>query len=355
MSNIQEYKCPACGGALEFSSALQKLKCPYCDTVYEVSAFEDEPAEPDVQHPQGEGGTWEENEIKGLSVYICQSCSGEIIGDETMGATSCPYCGNRIVVKGTFAGDLRPEWIIPFQLDKEAAKKAYHKHISGKKLLPGSFRDENHIDKIQGVYVPFWLFDCDADAEISYKAERRKEWRDSRYRYVETTTYEAVRNGTLGFEQIPVDGSKKMPDDLMDSIEPFDYQGMKPFRASYLAGYLADRYDVSADDCIGRAESRIKSSVETAFAETVTGYNRVHVKDSSVQVINDKAHYVLLPVWLLNTTWQGKPYLFAMNGQTGKMVGDLPVSRGAFWRWWAIYAAAITAAVTAVMSLAAAL
>lgn len=256
-----------------------------------------------------------------------------------MAATSCPFCDNPIVMMGQFAGALKPDLVIPFKLDKKAAKEGLKKHLTGKRLLPKIFKDQNHIDEIKGIYVPFWLFDTNVDATVSYRATKVRMWSDSDYDYTETSHFMVHRGGSIGFENVPVDGSTKMADDLMESIEPFNISGAVDFQTAYLAGYLADKYDVTAEQSIERANKRVKHSTEEAFAETVKGYATVTTDNSSVQFHGGKAKYALYPVWLLNTTWNGNKYTFAMNGQTGKFVGDLPVDKGAAARWTVMLAA----------------
>lgn len=234
---------------------------------------------------------------------------------------------------GQLSGALKPDYVIPFKLDKKAAKAALQKHYGGKKLLPKVFKDQNHIDEVKGVYVPFWIFDVDADANIRYKATRVRTWSDSDYDYTETSYFSIARGGSIGFEHVPVDGSSKMADDLMESIEPFDFSKAVDFQTAYLAGYLADKYDVDAEQGINRANERIKKSTEDAFASTVQGYTSAMPEASSVRLHNGRAKYALYPVWLLNTTWNGQKYTFAMNGQTGKLVGDLPLDKGAYKKW----------------------
>ena len=349
MAELQ-YKCPCCGGQIEFDSASQNMKCPYCDTEYEVEtlkSFDDV-----LNKEQGDNMTWETNagtewaegETDGMRVYSCNSCGGEIVVDATTAASSCPFCDNPVVMMGQFTGALKPDYVIPFKLDKEAAKKALKKHYEGKRLLPKVFKNENHIDEIKGVYVPFWLFDADADANVRYKATRIRCWSSGDYDYTETSFYSVLRAGNVGFERVPVDGSTKMADDLMESIEPFDFKDAVDFQTAYLSGYLADKYDVDSEQSITRANDRIKRSTENAFASTVQGYSSVIPEHTSIQLQNGKAKYALYPVWLLNTTWKGKKYTFAMNGQTGKFVGDLPVDKGAYKRWLFGLTAAISAA-----------
>ncbi len=339
MQTLQEYKCPCCGGAIAFDSTLQKMKCPYCDTEFEMEAlkgYDDELQGDQADKMEWEtaaGRDWQEGETEGLRSYVCKSCGGEIVGDETMAATSCPFCGNPVVMMGQFSGTLKPDLVIPFKLDKNAAKTGLQKHLTGKRLLPKIFKDQNHIDEIKGIYVPFWLFDTDVDAQVRYRATKIRTWSDSNYNYTETRHFMVHRGGSVGFEHVPVDGSSKMADDLMESIEPYDFSEAIDFQTAYLVGYLADKYDVTAEESIDRANERIKRSTEQAFAGTVKGYSTVRAESSSIQLCGGKALYALYPVWLLNTTWNGEQYTFAMNGQTGKFVGDLPVDKAAAARW----------------------
>ena len=337
MATSIEYKCPACGGAIEFNSSVQKMKCPYCDSEFDMEVLEaldeeNKNAESDSMDWDTTAGTeWDQDETDGIKVYVCNSCGGEIVADETTAATSCPYCDNAVVFSGNVSGSLKPDLVIPFKIDKKAAKEGLKKHIHGKKFLPKSFKDENHIDEIKGIYVPFWLFDADTTAHINYKATRISHWSDTKYNYTKVSTYRVRRGGKISFTHVPVDGSSKMADDLMESIEPFKFDDAVDFQTAYLAGYLADKYDVGPDESIGRANERIKKSTEEAFAATVTGYNSVTTENSSVHLENGMAKYALYPVWILNSTWEGQKYTFAMNGQTGKFVGDLPVDKKAFW------------------------
>ena len=350
MAGLQEYKCPCCGGAIAFDSKIQKMKCPYCDTEFEMDALKGYDAElqneqtDDMEWDTSAGSECQEGETDGLRTYVCKSCGGEIVGDANMAATSCPFCDNPIVMMGQFAGALKPDLVIPFKLDKKAAKEGLKKHLTGKRLLPKIFKDQNHIDEVKGVYVPFWLFDTDVDAQVRYRATKVRTWSDEDYRYTETSYYMIHRGGSVGFEHVPVDGSSKMPDDLMESVEPYDYSDALDFQTAYLAGYFADKYDVTAEESIDRANQRVRRSTEDAFASTVQGYATVNAESSSVQFHGGKAKYALYPVWLLNTTWNGEKYTFAMNGQTGKFVGNLPLDKSAATKWTVGLAVALSAA-----------
>ncbi len=341
MAEMLEYKCPSCGGAIEFDSRLQKMKCPYCNTELEVETLKALDEDLKQENPDyikwniDEGNQWK-GETEGIRVYICQSCGGEIIGDENMAATSCPFCNNPVIMMEQFAGLLKPDYVIPFKLNKKAAVEGLHGHLQKKRLLPKIFKDKNHIEEIRGIYVPYWLFNAEANARIRYRGSKIQTWTAGDYRYTKTDIYSILREGSLNFERVPVDGSTKMPDDLMESIEPFDFKDAVDFQTAYLAGYLADKYDVTAEASAGRANERVKESVEQTFRSTVTGYVSVVPEHSSVQIDNGLVKYALYPVWILNTTWNGNKYIFAMNGQTGKFVGDLPLDKGAYWKWFGI-------------------
>ena len=344
MGAILEYKCPCCCGPLQFDTDSQKMKCPYCDNEFDaetLKANDDilKEEKPDMMDWSSQpGNEWMQGELDGQKVYLCKSCGGQIICDDTTGATDCPYCGSPVVLVGQFAGDKRPDLIIPFKLDKEAAKAGFKQHLQKKRLLPKQFRKDSYIDEIKGVYVPFWLFGAEADAQAYYHATKVTCWSDSHYNYTKTSHFRLFRSGSLSFDRVPVDGSSKMADDLMESLEPYYAQDEVPFQTAYLSGYIADKYDVDSDASISRANDRIKKSTLDQMATTATGYTTVTPENASVQFKNSSVRYALYPVWLLTAKWNGEIYNFAMNGQTGKFVGNLPIDKGAYWRWTGLIA-----------------
>ena len=357
METLLEYKCPACGGALSFDSSVQKMKCPYCDTELEVAALRE--LDEALKQEQPDDFTWEsqpetqwsEQEAENLRSYVCQSCGGEILGDLNTAATRCPYCDNPVVMPRQFSGTLRPDVVVPFQLNKEQAQNALTQHFNKKPLLPKEFKTQNRIESVQGIYVPFWLFDTEAQASIRYRATRIHHWSDSRFDYTRTSHFRLFRGGRLAFENVPVDGSSKMGNDLMESIEPFDLSKGVDFQTAYLAGYLVDKFDVEAEECKTRANDRIRVSTEQAFAQTTAGYHTVIPEHTGIRLSGGRVRYALLPVWLLTTRWQDKVYTFAMNGQTGKMVGNLPIHTGKFLAMFAGISLGAGAVITALAAL----
>lgn len=351
MSQLLEYKCPNCGGAVEYDASGERMKCPYCDTVFDVEALkeaQEELGEDEIKWNE-EGQEWTESHMR---VYVCQSCGGEVIADDVTAASSCPYCGNPVIMKGNLSGELKPDFIIPFKLDKKAAVEKFKEHLMGKRLLPKVFRSENKIEEIKGIYVPFWTYDTGADASVSYKAEKVRYWSDHDYDYTERSYYSVYREGEIAFENIPVDASQKMNDDLMDSIEPFDFSQAVPFTSAYLSGFFADKYDVSKEDCSQRANVRIKNTTENTFLSTVQGYSSVTPEQSRIRLSGGSIKYALLPVWLMNVTWKGEKFTFAMNGQTGKFVGNLPLDKASYAKWFVLLGAAGAAVTAALMTIA---
>ncbi len=336
MAGILEYKCPCCGGAIQFNTATQKMKCPYCDTEFDIDTlneFKDEYIGED-QDP-----TWKEDTVKQsgatfedandtLASYVCEACGGEIVAEKTMAASSCPYCGNPVIVLKQLSGMLRPDLVIPFKLDKDAAVQRLQSHLKGKVLLPHRFKSENRIKEIKGVYVPFWLYDSDVDADISCRATRTRVSRQGDYMITETSHYLVKRGGVIGFDRVPADGSSRMDDKLMQSIEPFSYEEAVPFQNAYLAGFCADKYDMDASQCSASVNERMKQNTLHAFMNTISGYDSCVPEHTSIHLSQGSITYALLPVWVFNTMYHGKLHTFAMNGQTGKFVGDLPADKG---------------------------
>ncbi len=359
---ITNYQCPACGGPLQFSNATQDLVCEYCESHFPVAEIEamyekkNESAAAAAEKTADSawdtacGEAWGADGEK-MRAYSCPSCGAELICDETTAATSCPYCGNPSIVPGQFSGTMKPDLVIPFRLDKKAAMQALRNHYKGKKLLPAAFANENHIEEIKGVYVPFWLFDGKADADLQFEGTRSHTVEHRNERITTTEHFSLRRAGSVEFEKIPVDASTKMPDAHMDAIEPFDYADLKPFSMAYLPGYLADKFDVSVEDSASRVQERAENSVRDAMRERCGGYETVSYVGGDVKLQRGKVRYALLPVWLLSTKWNGQNFLFAMNGQTGKLIGDLPVDKGRYWKYFLL----TTAIVTVVLSAAAAL
>lgn len=325
---------------MEFDAASQKLFCPFCDTRIRVEDYVNPHAAPPEQTPaqaaasqqamqeNAVNGGWAAGETDGMRVYSCGSCGAQIISSEVTGSMSCPFCGNNVVAGEQFSGDLRPNVVLPFQKTREEAIAAYKSYVNNKRLLPKVFFEQNHIDRIRGLYIPYWLYDASVDVDVAFEGTKVSTWADRDYSYTKTTFYQIERAGIDSFERVPHDASKEMPDEMMESLEPFDYSKAVPFNTGYLAGFDASRYDVAAADVKPRILERMQHSVTEDVRGTVSGYATLSMTKSHIEMRKISNQYALYPIWLLETTWQNHHYLFAMNAQSGKFVGELPVSKG---------------------------
>lgn len=345
---VLEYKCPCCNAGLKFREGSRQLKCEYCDNIFDmdgVRAYNDSAPKTDTEEITWEETTqtqWSQAEQDTIRTFQCPSCAGQILTEESTAATFCPYCDNPTILPSRLSGDIRPDAILPFKTTKEDAVKAFLNLCKGKPLLPGDFTHPERLDHITGVYVPFWLYDCQGEFDGSYKATRVKSWSDSRYHYRKTDHYMVQRTAKAQFRGIPMDGSTKADDTLMESIEPFNYEELVPFEMGYLTGFLADKYDVPSEKGESRIRERVDESLRERVQTSLGGYTTCIPISRDLRVKNSQAKYVLMPVWMLNTNYRGKIYTFAMNGQTGKITGELPVCPRRAASWFSLIAAGVT-------------
>lgn len=351
---VIEYKCPCCGAGLLFRGDSQQLTCEYCDnsfdleTVRAFNASESQETFEEFQWDQEPSERWSDAEESRLNVFICPSCGGEIMTEETTAASFCPYCDNPTIMPGRLSGGLKPDAIIPFRMSKEDAKEAFRKLCKGKPLLPGMFTKEQRIEKITGIYVPFWLYDCCGNFDGNYNATRIHTWADANYNYTRTEHFLLKRGARADFQGIPMDGSSKMDNTLMESIEPFDYSQLQNFDMAFLSGYLADKYDVPSDQGKQRVKERVENAFDAQLQSSFLGYSTVVPTSCQLKIDHSKARYALMPVWILNTRYRGKLYTFAMNGQTGRMTGSFPISPQKCALWFGGIFAGVTLLATLV-------
>lgn len=344
------YKCPNCGAPLSFIPGKKTVTCEYCGTEFEVAAIEEmfqsqnemAVATAEAQQSQwdiaGAGEDWTPAEVSNLRALTCSSCGAELVCDENTMATECVYCGNPTMIPKRFDGKLKPDYVIPFKKTKADAVAALKKFYEGHYLLPDNFTANNRVEAIQPMYVPFWLFDSKINAQAEFKAKKVHRYDSGNMIVTETKVYNCQRAAKMSFEKIPADGSKKMDDVYMESIEPFNYAELVPFSAAYLTGYLADKYDVAAETCAPRADKRVENSAIAVLKNSVKDFNAVDMVNSAVVKEVGKVIYALVPVWILTTRYNDKPYTFMMNGQTGKVVGSLPYDSGKAFKYPAIAA-----------------
>jgi DNA-directed RNA polymerase subunit RPC12/RpoP len=333
--SVVTYKCPNCGAALRFDGDEQKWKCDFC-----ISSFD----EAQVKVIEKEMPLKEETTFSSRArAYHCNSCGAEVITDDTTAATFCYYCHNSTIIPAQLSGNYAPAKVIPFKFDREKATEVFIKWCKKKPLLSSDYISSSQLKLLSGVYIPYWLFDCDVSGQITADARNVRIWTSGDKRYTETKYYYVSRSATARFDGIPADGSKKTDDRLMETLEPFDYSQLEDFSMSYLSGFLAERYDMDQNEVEGRVRRRIEDYTSKLLRDTIHGYNSVSVNSCNVGIHNEKATYVLLPIWMFTYHYKGKTYVFAMNGQTGKIAGSLPISKGRIAAWFSAISGSIFA------------
>jgi len=316
MDSVQEYKCPSCRALLTFDPPSGSWKCNYCSSVF---------SKEDLDKVYKEDGELI-NRIAELDSYVCSSCGAELIADATTSATFCIYCKSPAIIKSRFSGEFKPEYLIPFKITAEEARILYKKWISKRIFAPGVFKKKKEIDKVTGIYAPFWLFDTDAEAMIEGEGTTVHSWTSGDYEYTQTKYYRVAREGRAKYQKIPVDASVKLDDEFMHLIEPFDYNALKDFSMHYLTGFMAEKYDVDAEKSKAVMQGRANDYLRRRLNETISNYSSFIIRAESCDCHDTRQNYSMLPIYLLINKFKGKDHIFIVNGQTGKVVGDSPVS-----------------------------
>ncbi len=332
--NTVQYKCPSCGAELTFDPSHQNFSCAYCGSSFseaemqkiyqemEQQAAQTADASADTLKSEKDEAAFEE----GTRLYTCQNCGAQIIAEAETSATFCYYCHTPVVLAGRLSGEFCPAWVLPFALTKEDALQKFHEWCKKRRFLPSDFVSEKQLEKMTGVYVPFWLTNCDSHTVVSGIGKKVHSWTSGDYRITETREFAVERAGVIPFRGVPADGSKKIDDDLMNAIEPFPYKNMKKFTMKYLSGFMAQKYDDTYEEVTPRVEARIKDSSIAFMQDQIRGYSSVTLTNRDAVMRNIQHDYVLLPVWFMNYHYKGKDYDFAMNGQTGAQAGTPPLS-----------------------------
>lgn len=314
------HKCPNCNANLKYNPKGKNWVCEYCGGKFSLKDLKN-----NEKKFKNASSSPKNKDNEELDEYYCEDCGARILADKNTSATFCVYCKNTVLLKNRLADEFAPSKIIPFSKTKEEAIAGFKEICKGKWLMPKEFSNTKNIEEITGVYIPFWLYSCNMDYRIAGKGNKVFTWTTRDYVYTKTDTYFVEREGNFSFSYIPFDGATKFNDAVMNSIEPFDYSQLVDFNPSYLSGFLSSKYDVSKDEAKKTCVKRAEESCEERLLNNV-GYAPFILEDKSSNIKSDVNDYVLLPVWLLNIKYNDKLFTFAMNGETGKMIGDIPYS-----------------------------
>lgn len=318
-----DHKCPNCGAKIVFIPELAKWKCDNCKGEFDLETLKKYNNASSDENNKDIETEVDTNYVE----YHCKNCGAKIIADENTASTFCVYCGNTAILKSKLSGKFAPSKIIPFKKSKDEALEAFRNLSKGKPLMPKFFNKKENIEKLSGVYIPFWLYSVSTDGNINVSATKVTTWTSGDISYTKTDTYEVVREGKMKYDRIPVDGSTRFADDLMNTIEPFNYNDMVDYNHAYLSGFLAEKYDVESKKGEAIAKQRAEETTKSTFLSSISGYASTIVKNSNINEVIDNVEYVLLPVWMVNVKYKDEYYTFAMNAQTGEFVGNIPISK----------------------------
>ena len=325
MGKVLDNKCPSCGAAIHFKPELGKFKCDYCDSEFTAEQLKDMDKLKKEEEALEKSG--KKDNYSSYVNYNCPDCGAEIITDENTAATFCVYCGNTSIIKNRLSGEFAPSKIIPFKIEKKKAIDAFKRLRKGRPLTPREFTNEKNIEKIQGVYIPFWLYDVNVSGTVEAKATKVSSWTSGNTHYTKTDYYKVIRSGDMFYNMVPVDGSTRFNNDMMNSIEPFDYSKLIGYNHAYLSGFLAEKYDVSKEDAFKDAKTRTLNSTREQMLSSMVGYSSKTITSNTLESSIKNTEYVLLPVWMVNVKYNNQFYLFAMNGESGKFIGNIPIDK----------------------------
>lgn len=325
---VLTYTCTNCGGDLTFNPATQKFHCKYCASNFAQSELEVKEPETTAKDIEAENVVKTQEELADefdAALFTCPSCGAEIAADNTTAATFCYYCQNPVVLTGRLDGKFMPRRLIPFKINKDSAIEKFIKWTRKKKFLPKDFYSKNSIDKLTGVYFPYWIIDCDTKSDLVAEGKKIRSWISGDTKYTETRIYHLTRHGDVHLEDIIKTGLKKANKRLVESVQPFNEQELVPFSKTYLSGFLAEKRDIERAELEQEVQNDIQRFSEALLLETMKEYSDVKRLHFNANVTKIDWEYGLLPVWTMTYKYKGDLYYYAMNGQTGKTCGKLPV------------------------------
>lgn len=305
------YKCLGCGAGIHYKPELGKFKCDYC-----LNEYTEAELSTDSKPKYAEK----------LNSYHCKSCGAQVVTDETTTSTFCYYCHNPVIISHRLAGEFEPNKIIPFSIDKEKAKEYFLKWAGKKRLVPDDFTSTSQLEKITGVYLPYWWVDYKANIDYVGEGRNIRVWRVGDREYTETKKYQIVRNGEVDLNNVSEVAFTKIDKNLLNGIGPYHEKDAIPFSMPYLSGFFAEQYDLDKEKISPILKEQVDRYYNYILNENISGYNHVRTIRSKIDIKDKEWTYTLLPAWILTYIYNGRTYVFAVNGQTGKSYGELPIS-----------------------------
>jgi DNA-directed RNA polymerase subunit RPC12/RpoP len=352
---MQETKCPQCGGVLRYEPGTINLKCPYCSTEFPIVQEHVEVQEWDFDEQSAD--LEDQAEVAEAETVKCSECGAEIVLPPNVTADVCPYCASSLVAEEAILKKaIKPRYLLPFGTTAKQTNDLFRKWIAGLWFAPGDLKKLARTDEaMKGLYTPYWTYD--ADTYTAYEGQRGDY-------YYETVTYMALRNGRevpetrtiqkirwtpvegavdLSFDDVLVLGSKSLPPDYAESLEPWDLPELVGYNEKYLSGFLSESYQIGPKDGFDAARARMNPVIIQAIRADIGGdVQQIH--SAATRCGNVKFKHILLPVWIRSYRFRNKIYRFLVNARTGEIQGDRP------WSWikLTLFGAAISFAVICV-------
>ena len=219
--------------------------------------------------------------------------------------------------------------VIPFKISEEEAQNRFFEFCGKKSFLPKKFVSHAQLDMMKGVYFPYWLVDSLKDGGIEATAKKVRRWTQDGYEYKETKTYKIKRQGKIDFKGFPCSAFKNEDRNAMKYVNPYDDNDLKNFSMAYLSGFLAEKRDTERADVQSQVDKDLKEYAKKIYKDTIdSDYTLITVDAMDLRTVRESWKYAMMPVWLMNFTYENKTYMYAMNGQTGKNYGELPCDKG---------------------------
>lgn len=328
--NETDKKCPQCGGVMDFDPNIGAMACPYCGYEQEIAQDGPETAEElDFEAAENtDNCSWgaEKKQI------ICKSCGAETIYDALDVASECPYCGSNQVMPANDSNTIAPGGVVPFSVTNEQASANFKKWIGGKFFCPKKAKQSVQADAFTGIYLPYWTFDAETTSRYSgkYGIDRTETDKDGNKKTV-TDWHRTSGVYKMSVDDELVNGSERHDTAMLHGLEPFDTAKNVPYKPEYIAGFAAERYSVGLKDAWEKAKTAITKRIRSNITNKIVRENHAdHAKDVKFRTLYSKItyKYLMLPIWCSSFTYNGKVYQFMVNGQTGKVYGNSPVSVG---------------------------
>lgn len=314
------FKCPSCGAYLEYDPSQRQLTCPYCGASYDERQLT-------VQSQAREDAAERASAGAAVKGYHCQNCGAEVVVSDTTAATRCYYCHSPVVLHDRLDDAFRPDGVVAFRLDREAAEKEFKRFIGKYHFVDRSFLSPEQLADFTGVYYPYWIGDVSGAAKFEGEGTRTSVMTGPRETVTTTRFFRVKREGRLTFSQMVRKGLSTVDRRLSDGVHPYRLEEMKPFASGYLTGFMAEKRDVERADAQGDMEREAEENAARLMKQG-GGYDRL-TGETDFKADRVKLRYALLPAWVLTYQAKGReaPYYYMMNGQTGHVCGRLPIDK----------------------------